>query len=191
MNQILEDVAADLLSSLIKTGARAGVGFIKNAISDEGATAAAAPPRRAAEAGLSDLEIFDRELGLSPEALEEVEDPFAAPASCAEDFVGCLQRGDHDRACSWCEPGLFADGERRAVLLETLSAAPPRRWRCRLYHHPEDWRAGEPLPWVGVDFDVMFKLDSGARTMTLIVWIVALEDGWAVSGLHWGPKRAE
>ncbi|HLL48647.1 MAG TPA: hypothetical protein VK399_18245 [Longimicrobiaceae bacterium] len=190
MNQILEDVAADLLSSLIKTGARAGVSFIKSAISDQDTTPAAAPPRRAADVSLSDL--FDEEFGHSPEAFEdEVEDPFAAPAACAEDFVSCLQRGDHDRACSWCEPGLFADGERLGVLLETLSAAQPRRWRCRLYHHPIDWQAGEPLPWVGVDYDVMFKLDSGARTMTLIVWIVAFENGWAVSGLHWGPMRAE
>ena len=187
MNQILEDVAADLLSSLIKTGARAGVSFIRNAISEE---ATAASPRRIAEAKLSDLVIFDGEFGLSPEALEEVEDPFAAPAACAEDFMSCLQRGDHDRACNWCEPGLFADDERRAVLLDTLSAAQPRRWRCRLYHHPEDWHAGEPLPWVGVDHDVMFKLGSSAPTMTLIVWIVALEDGWAVSGLDWGPRRA-
>jgi len=193
MNQILEDVAADLLSSLIKTGARAGVDFIKGVFSEQ--ETVAAPPRRFVAAGLSELEAFDAQLGLSSgafeEALEEVEDPFAAPAACADDFISCLRAGNHDRACSWCEPGLFADDERRAVLLDTLAAAQPRRWRCRLYHHPADWQAGEPLPWVGIDYDVMFKLDSGARTMTLIVWIVALDDGWAVSGLDWGSRRAE
>lgn len=195
MNQILEDVAADLLSSLIKTGASAGFNFIKSALGESEQVVSPAPPRRIARGVRSDLEDFDAQLGLSSEAIEEaieeVEDPFAAPAACADDFISCLHAANHDRACSWCEPGLFTDDERRAVLLDTLAAAQPRRWRCRLYHHPADWQAGEPLPWVGIDHDVMFKLDTGARTMTLIVWLVAWDDGWAVSGLDWGSRRAE
>lgn len=196
MNQTLEavvvDVATELLSSLIKKSALAGVNFVRDALSEQPATGAP-HPRHVADPTLS--ETFDRQLGFSSDAidqaLEEVADPFAAPRSCAEDFIACLHGGDHDRACNWCEPGLFADDERRAVLLDTLAAAQPRRWRCRLFHHPGDWQAGEPLPWVGVDYDVTFKLDSGARTMTLIIWIVAYGDGWAVSNLEWGYRRAE
>lgn len=196
MNQTLEavvvDVTAELLSSLIKKSALAGVNFVRNALREQPTTGASAP-RRVAEP--TSAEIFDRQLGFSPEAidraLDEVADPFAAPAACAEDFISCLQRGDHDRACNWCEPELFADDDRRAVLLDTLAAARPVRWTCQLYHHPGDWQAGDPLPWVGVDCDVVFKLDSGAQTMTLIVWIVAFSDGWAVSGLDWGPQRTE
>lgn len=181
MNQILEDVAADVLSSLIKASARAGVDFIRSALSDQETSAAPVPPRRAA----GDPDSFHALFG----AVEEVDDPFAAPAAYAEDFVERLAQGDHDRACGLCEPGLFGDAERRAVLLETLSAARPRRWRCQLYRHPVDWHAGEPLPWVGVDYDVVFKVDTGARTMTLIVWVVPSGHGWAVWSLEWGARR--
>lgn len=107
-------------------------------------------------------------------------------AACANDFLYALQYGDHQRACAWCEPDLFDHPERKAALLETLSAARPGHWEPTAYRLPPGSETVE-IPWVGVDYAVAFNVDGEDQIFPLLIYMTRYGDGWRVWDLQWDP----
>jgi hypothetical protein len=187
VGNVVEDVVSDLASEAIIGLFKGSIKIIGSAFaSPKSPEAPAGPPRDA------DEESLLREFA----ALEELEELRQArvdqlcreAGACADDFLLCLYEGDHNRACRWCEPGLFGDDERRAALLHTLSRPAPREWESRFYHLPTDRSDGD-LPWIGVDYDV-FLVSGRLQPRVLKVWLVRVNDGWAVWNLEWSRHRA-
>jgi hypothetical protein len=143
-----------------------------------------------ANAAIANAEMLRLEEVVYADTAEVAFDWAAYAHSCGEDFLQCLVVGDHTRACSWCDPTLFSEPERKERLLNTLAYSRPTEWT-----HANSLtlrRSRTQQDAYGLDFDVFFNVDGQLEAYALLLVFVHYGDSLAVSDLYWeAPEAAD
>jgi hypothetical protein len=196
VDDVVTDAAGDLLSTLLVAGVTSGLGFVSRTL------------RKGIQAGLERLDTHRvLETRIEPRPVERgvAEDTGGVQAlgifdlldereeltadTAAYEFLMALHYGDYRAACGLCAHSVFDHPERKAVLLDTLQAAPPAGWTWIETREMEQARGGG-ITHVMFDLDVDFCVDETVETIPLQIYVRWLGAEWKVWQIHWGPAAA-